>query len=127
MILVLDSGAVSALSKRGQQQLARLRVLRERYDWPPVVVTPVLVECLTGSPARDANTNRFLKTCEVEPQVPETMARRAAILRTKANRGSAVDAFLVTRAEPGGTVLTGDVDDLTALAAHANGVLIKPI
>ena len=51
----------------------------------------------------------------------------AGTLRTRARTGSAVDALLVALAEPGGTVLTGDAEDLEALAAHADGVLIEHV
>jgi hypothetical protein len=35
-----------------------------------------------------------------------------------------VDAIVVAMAEPGGTVLSGDITDLRALAAHAEDVVI---
>jgi hypothetical protein len=85
----------------------------------------VLVECLTGHPAKDAVTNRFLKTCDIAEFAPQALARRAAALRTQARRGSAVDALVVASAEPGGVVLTFDAGDLPALAEHATGVAIK--
>ena len=50
------------------------------------------------------------------------LARRAALLRKRAKRGSAVDALVVAHAEPAGTVLTSDPHDLAALAAHAESV-----
>jgi hypothetical protein len=34
---------------------------------------------------------------------------------------------VVALAEPGGTVLTSDPEDLQALAAHADDVLIEPV
>jgi hypothetical protein len=68
-----------------------------------------------------------LKTCDIAAEVSEALARRAAHLRHTARRGSAVDAILVATAEPGGTVLTGDVRDLTALAANADGVTILQV
>jgi hypothetical protein len=82
----------------------------------------VLVECLQGHAGRDANENKFLKTCDIALEVTEKLARRAALLRRLARRGSAVDALVVASAEPAGTVLTTDADDLEALAAHAQGV-----
>lgn len=85
----------------------------------------VLVESLHGDPARDANVNRFLKTCIVQPEVTPTVARRAAELRRRARTGSAVDALVVALAEPGGTVLTGDKADIEALAAHARRVAVE--
>jgi hypothetical protein len=85
----------------------------------------VLVECLEGHAGRDATENHLLKTCDVVENVPATLARRAAFLRRRARRGSAVDALVVAIAEPGGTVLTTDPADLEALAAHAHRVVIE--
>jgi hypothetical protein len=87
----------------------------------------VLVESLTGDPRRDANANSLLKTCDVRESLPVPRARRAAGLRTRARRGSAVDAIVVASAEPGGTVLTSDLGDLGALAAFADGVAIEAV
>ncbi|MFP5327049.1 MAG: hypothetical protein ACLGHT_06170, partial [Acidimicrobiia bacterium] len=81
----------------------------------------------TGAARTDANVNRLLKSCDVEPVVAEATARRAGHLRARARRGSAVDAVLVALAEPGGTVLTGDREDLEALAAHAEDVVIERV
>ena len=92
-----------------------------------MVPAVVLVECLHGHAWRDANENRFLKTCDVGSAVPEVIARRAALLRRLARRGSAVDALVVAFAEPDGTVLTSDPADLEALAAHANGVIVERV
>lgn len=100
---------------------------REQGLWPPRVPSVVLVECLRGHAGRDANENRFLKTCEIAQAIPESVARRAALLRRLAHRGSAVDALVVAFAEPGGTVLTSDVKDLEALANHADDVVVERI
>ncbi|MBW8879587.1 MAG: hypothetical protein JF614_32035, partial [Acidobacteria bacterium] len=115
-MLVLDSGGVTRLAERSQQAAALILALREEDLWPPLVPSIVLVECLQGHPGRDALANRFLKTCDVVEEVPEPLARRAALLRKLARRGSAVDALVVALAEPGGTVLTSDLGDLGALA-----------
>jgi hypothetical protein len=79
---------------------------------------------LEGHAGRDAPENRFLKACDVTDALPETLARRAALLRRRARRGSAVDALVVAHAEPRGAVLTSDLEDLEALAAHAESVAI---
>lgn len=84
----------------------------------------VLVESLLGDPRRDTNTHRFLKTCIIEPTVQERVAKRVAKLRRRARRGSAVDAIVVALAEPGGTALTGDREDIEALA---DGVTVQII
>jgi hypothetical protein len=125
--LVLDSGAVSRLSERSQQAAALILALQEEELWPPVVPSVVLVECLQGHAGRDALTNRFLKTCDVLIEIPEPLARRAASLRARARRGSAVDALVVAFAEAGGTVLTSDPRDLTALAGRAHSVRVEKI
>jgi hypothetical protein len=87
----------------------------------------VLVECLQGHAGRDANETQLLKTCEVIENIPESLARRAALLRRRARRGSAVDAIVVAMAEPGGTVLTTDPEDLDALAGHAHRVHVERV
>jgi hypothetical protein len=124
-MLVLDSSGVTRLAERTRQAAALILALREHELWPPVVPSIVLVECLQGHAGRDAMANRFLKTCEVVEEIPEPLARRAALLRRRARRGSAVDALVVASAEPGGTVLTSDVDDLTALAQYASSVNVE--
>jgi hypothetical protein len=126
-VLVLDSGGVSRLAERSQHAAALILALREEGLWPPVVPSVVLVECLQGHASRDALANRFLKTCDVVEEIPEPLARRAALLRRQARRGSAVDALVVAFAEPGGTALTSDVDDLEALADHANRVSVEKV
>lgn len=126
-MLVLDSGGLSRLSARTKTAAALIGSLVGQELWPPIVPTTVLVESLQGDSGRDANTNRFLKTCIIEPEVSEAAARRAAQLRRLARTGSAVDALVVAFAEPGGTVLTRDRADLEALAAHADRVAIEVI
>ena len=126
-MLVLDSGAVSALASRSTWSLARIRALVRAGLWPPTVPTVVLVESLVGRPDRDANANRFLKTCDVAEILVEPRARRAAGLRAAARRGSSVDAIVIATAEPAGTVLTSDVADLTALAARSDGVRVERV
>jgi hypothetical protein len=91
------------------------------------VPSVVLVECLEGHAGRDAAANRFLKTCDIVEDVSEPLARRAAFLRRRADRGSAVDALVVAAAEPDGTVLTSDPRDLEALASYAQRVRIERI
>jgi predicted nucleic acid-binding protein len=126
-VLVLDSGAVSRLAERSRQAAALILALRDEGLWPPLVPSVVLVECLEGHAGRDAVENRFLKTCDVAEAISEPLARRAALLRRRARRGSAVDAIVVAFAEPSGTVLTSDPDDLHALASHAAEVKIVRI
>ncbi len=126
-MLVLDSGGVSRLARRNQNSVAAILVLRREGLWPPLVPSMVLVESLTGRQGTDAAVNRFLKVCDVDVDVPERLARRAAALRSSARQGSPVDAVVVATAEPGGTVLSGDIADLRALATHAADVAIRRV
>lgn len=126
-MIVLDSGAVSRLAERSQRAAALLIALRRHGLWPPTVPSPVLVECLTGRADRHANINRLLKTCDIATGVSERLARRAAVLRHRAGRGSAVDALVVAIAEPGGSVVTSDPLDLGALAGHAADVTLERV
>ena len=126
-MLVLDSGGVSRLARRTTGSAALIAALRARDLWPPAVPSVVLVEALTSRPGQDANENRLLKACQLVEAVPVATARRAAALRSRAGRGSAVDAVVVAVAEPGGTVLSGDVGDLRALADHAYGVTVERV
>ena len=125
--LILDSGGVSRLAQRSRDTVELTIALRQEGLWPPKVPSVVLIECLQGHAGRDANANRLLKSCEIAEAVPLSLARRAALLRRLARRGSAVDALVVASAEPGGTVLTSDPDDLEALAAHADDVAIERV
>ena len=124
-MLVLDSGGFGRLAERSKKALALIEEFRLAGLWPPVVPTMVLVESLQGHPGRDANANRFLKTVITDDSVTVDFARRAAELRRRAKRGSAVDALVVAMAEPDGTVLTGDEADITALSAVATGVTVE--
>jgi len=84
MALVLDSSAVSYLARRTPATLALITALRDRGVWPPLVPSPVLIECLTGDGSRDAATHRLLRSVNILEAVPVGLARRAAHLRTEA-------------------------------------------
>ena len=126
-MLVLDPGGVSRLAEQSRRSAALIAALRDASLWPPVVPSVVLVECTEGHAGRDAVTNRFLETCAIVEELGEPLARRAALLRRRARRGSAVDAIVVAFAEPNGTVLTSDPGDLRALAEHADGVAVEVV
>jgi len=126
-MLILDSGGMSFLAKRNQDAVATIRALVRAGAWPPLVPSVVLAESTTGRQRNDASVNRLLKTCDVREELPASLARRSGELRHLAHRGSAVDAVVVASAEPGGVVLTGDIEDLGALASHSDAVRIERI
>lgn len=125
-MLILDSGGVSFFAGRSGRALALQRIFQADGQWPPFVATAVLVEALSGT-ARDAPTHQFLKQCVIVAELSPATARRAAALRAKARRGSAVDAIVVALADPGGTVVTSDPDDVNAIASYATGVVIAAV
>jgi len=91
-----------------------------------VIPTAVLVECLTGHGPKDATVNRLLHLATLHG-LDEGLARRAALLRTTAQAGSAVDAIVVATAELlRAPAITGDMGDLAALAEATTGVVILP-
>lgn len=126
-MLILDSGGLSRLAARSRRSAALIEAFRHEGLWPPVVPTIVLAESTSGTARTDANVNRLLKACDIEPTVSEAVARRAGHLRARARRGSAVDALVVAWGEPGSTVLTTDPGDLRALAAHSDDVEIETV
>ena len=111
MTVVLGSGGVSALAA----DRALVDSMRRSGQWPPVVSTAVLAECLTGDHRRDFHVNRLLRLCAVRP-VSEIIARHAAALRLLSRAGatsggiSAVDAIVAATADHagGGVVWTSD-------------------
>jgi hypothetical protein len=123
-VLTLDSGAIDRLAGPSPRAAALVAELSTRPSWPPLILSAVLVECLRGDAGSDASVNRLLKACELVEHISQSLARRAAFLRARARRGSAVDALVVAAAEPGGVVLTTDPVDLSALAAYADRVLV---
>ena len=127
IMLVLDSGAVTRLAERTGRAAALIAALHREGLWPPLVPSVVLVECLTGEGSRDTAQHRFLRTCDIAETVPVPLACRAAWLRSQVRAGSAIDALIAAFAEPGGTILTGDLADLRALAEHASDVTVEPV
>ena len=127
MALVVDSGGVSFLTGTTIQAADVIGGFQREGLWPPVVPSPVLVECMQGDAGKDARINLLLKSCEVVELIDTGLARRAGWLRTRAQRGSAIDALVVALAEPGGSVLTSDSGDLRALSAYAQDVRIVAV
>lgn len=123
--LILDSGAVIALS-RGDQR-ARAFIARALEVGAPVEVPVVVVaETLRGG-ARDAPVHRVLKAVDAVPEIHEEHGRTAGKLLGAAKSTATVDALVVAQAvlAGGAHVLTGDVDDLERLAAPHPEVWIQ--
>lgn len=116
--LILDSGAVIALSRGDQRArafLARALELRTPVEIPVVVVA----ETLRGN-RRDAPVHRILKAIGSVPEAGERHGRTAGRLLGESGSTATLDALVVAQAvEAGGAqVLTGDEDDLRRLAQN---------
>ncbi len=123
--LILDAGAVIALS-RGDQR-ARAFIARAVELSAPVEIPVVVVaETVRGGP-RDAPVNRVLKAIGEVPPATEALARTAGRLLGRARSSETIDALVVAQAvaSGGAQILTGDVDDLAPLAARHPEVWIQ--
>jgi predicted nucleic acid-binding protein len=125
--LILDSGAVIALSRGDQRArafLARALELGAPVEIPVVVVA----ETVRGGP-RDAPVHRVLKAVGSVPEALEVHGRTAGRLLGTARSSSTVDALVVAHAVVGGGahILTGDREDLERLAAPHPEVWIQPL
>jgi predicted nucleic acid-binding protein len=125
--LILDSGAVIALSRNDGRARAALAAAWEagvEVSIPAMVVA----ETVRGS-AKDAPVNRVIKAVGEVTVVDERTARSAGALRGATRSNSTVDAVVVASTVElgGGVVLTGDPDDLGMLAAGHPEVVISPL
>lgn len=125
--LILDSGAVIALSRNDVRARA---VLAAAMDAGAEVSIPsvVIAETVRGS-TRDAAVNRVITAVGDVKPIDEPTGRRAGALLASARSTSTIDALVVATAiqRGGGVVLTGDVDDLTRLAASHPEVVIRAL
>ena len=126
--LLLDSGAIIALAagseraRRFLQRAARERILA-------VIPAVVIAETTRGGP-RDARVNRVIKAVDEVAPITEAVAREAGrLLATTRLANATIDALVVAtaaRREPT-IILTGDVDDIRALAAGYRHVRVEGV
>lgn len=125
--LILDSGAVIALSRNDVRARAALAAALEagaEVSIPAVVVA----ETVRGR-ADDPPVNRIVKAVGEIDLVDEAIARVAGSLLGDTGSSSTVDAIVVATAieTHGAVVLTGDPQDLGALASDHAEVVIQPL
>lgn len=131
--LVLDSGGLSALCGRSHEARERLRWI-SRHLGDVEIPTAVLVECITGDGARDAETNRILRILLGDEAAfvgsDEPTARRAGTLRFAARGDDGIDALVAAVAVGDGSaavILTSDPHDLARLVAGAPNVAVRKV
>jgi len=95
-----------------------------------VIVPAVVVAATTRGGPRDATVNRVIKTVEDVAPVTEDVAREAGRLLAGARKSNAtMDALIVASAarRESTIILTGDIDDITALAANYPHVRVEGV
>ncbi len=124
--LILDSGAVIALS-RGDQRARAFLARAVELGAPVEVPVVVVAETVRGDGPRDAPVNRVLKAVDAVPEATEALGRTAGRLLGQAKSSATVDALVVAQAvmAGGAHVLTGDPDDLEPLAERHPEVWIQ--
>jgi hypothetical protein len=134
--LVLDSEAFSVLARArsGSQhstvQAALTAAVAAGVDvWVPAAVLAEQYRGGTHDQVVDSYLGRSTGISVADTTRP--LARRIGNLLTRTGRGAEhhVDAAVVAVAvgTGGGVILTGDIDDLTALADGVLGITIEPI
>ncbi len=124
--VVLDSEGLSRAS--GNLRVRAELTMAHQLGATVYVSAVTLTETLRGSP-RDARIHALLKAVRKEPVTPE-QGRAAGELLGRTGRADTVDAIVaITAAGLGQNVriLTGDVDDLTALTADMKNVSVVPV
>lgn len=133
-VAVLDAEALSALAsptERGSSARRAQAVLEaiERRGGTARVPAPVLAE-VARTPARSAAVGRVLDHARVVP-TDRPIAEHAGRLLERLGLDSchAVDAFVVATAASlaNAVILTGDPDDLRALAANVPAVAVQAL
>lgn len=126
--LILDSGAVIALSRNDPRARAVLAAAWEADVEVVVIPSVVVAETVRGS-SKDAGVNRVIKAVGAVTPADEATGRVAGALLGAARSTATVDALVVASAVVlgGGVVLTGDPDDLAPLADGQAHVLIRAL
>ena len=126
-LLILDSGAVIALSRRDARAWAFLERAVELGSW--VEVPAVVVAETTRGTARDAAVNRVLAAVDAVPSLDQAGARRAGALLGETGGANVIDALVVAHAveSGGGLILTSDPGDLSALAGEHPEVWVERV
>ena len=123
--LILDSGAVVALSRGEHRPRALLRRALE-LGMEVRIPVAVLAETLRGG-ARDAPIHRVRNAVEVCPTGERTGRLAGALLGDTGGRNT-VDALVAAEAVASqADVLTGDLKDLRRLLAGHPGVKVIPL
>ncbi len=125
MSLVLDAGALIAY-ERGDP-VVRAYIERAERTETTVSTTTAVVAQVWRDPAKQARLARLLRGVD-EDELTGARARAVGLLLRTSGTADIVDASIVDLAEDGDEVLTGDPDDIVALAvAAAKTLIVTPV
>jgi hypothetical protein len=113
--LVLDAGAFVAVDRGDRGMAARLRVA-ERSGLELRSNGAVVAQVWRDPSGRQAELARLLRSVDVKP-VDRRLGQDAGVLAGRAGAGDAVGATVVAISNAGDRIITGDPDDIRALAA----------
>lgn len=122
--VVLDSGALIAVDRRGRHRIAELKVIDEAGDR---LVTHPFVVAQVWRGGQQAELARFLKSVDVR-HVDDSFGRRCGELLGRAATSDPIDAAVVLLAQDGDRILTSDSDDIDRLVdASERQVRVVPV
>ncbi|MGH3264000.1 MAG: PIN domain-containing protein [Trebonia sp.] len=117
MSVVYDAGVLIAADRDDRAIWAEHRV-RLELGLVPITTSPVVAQVSRG--ATQVQLRRFLRGCVIVPFASEE-AHEVGALLGKAGTSDVIDGHVViVAASTSATVLTGDPDDLSRLAAHVD-------
>ena len=121
--LILDAGALVAVDRSDRAMIARLRAAQQLgLDLRSNAM--VIAQVWRDRHGRQAGLAQLLRAVDVRAVSPED-GRRAGVLLGMTGTSDPIDATVVLLASPGDRILTGDPQDLAALAeAAANRAVI---
>ena len=115
--MILDAGALIAVSRNDRSMIARLLAAHEEDDelrTHPMVVAQVWRDAR----GRQTPLARLLASVDVVP-IDDNLGRRSGELLGKAATSDPIDAAVVLIARDGDAIVTSDADDIRHLARVA--------
>lgn len=116
--MILDAGALVAVSRNDRAMIARLLAAHEEGDELRTHAM-VVAQVWRDSRGRQAQLARMLSTVDIV-SIDENLGRRCGELLGKAGAADPIDAAVVLIARDGEAIATGDPDDIGRLAKVAN-------
>jgi hypothetical protein len=119
--MILDAGALIAVSRDERRMIARLLAAYEAGEG--LRTHPLVLAQAWRDGRRQASLARFLRSVDVEV-LDEMVGRRTGELLAKSKTADPIDAALVVIAQDGEAIVTSDPDDLGHLVRAARRRLL---